>query len=170
MITPRRRWRALLGGAALAWVLPGAAAGQTTAAASQLLHVAPIAFLPANNAAGYVVEQGGLGRLCSHKGAGYFVAPLQLPDGAVIERVAMLLVDTNRDALGLMSLVRREPERFEVLAISPVSAGTTELETLASADISAPVIDNERYTYLLQVLLTGPGVCLYDAQVTYRSR
>lgn len=33
---------------------------------------------------------------------------------------------------------------------------------------TAPVIDNQHYSYLLQVVLTGPGVCLAGAQVIYR--
>jgi len=131
-------------------------------------HVPTIAFHPAVSEAGYVVEAGGLGRLCSTRGAGYFVARLHLHEGATIERITVYLEDTNRDGLGMMSLVRRGPRAFEVLAMTPVSTGTGDIEALSTTDISAPVVDNAQGAYLLQAVLTGPGVCLHDAQVTYR--
>jgi hypothetical protein len=131
-------------------------------------HLAPIAFLPAAGAANYIVEEGGLGRLCTIKGAGYFTAPLQLEDGAVIEDVTVFLEDDGRDSLGMMSLVRRGLEKFDILAFTPVSVGTGEVETLSTTAISAPVIDNHDATYLLHVVLSGPGVCLYGARVRYR--
>ena len=131
-------------------------------------HVPPIAFHPANSSVGYVVEEGGLGRLCSTRGAGYFVAQLHLRDGAMIERITVYLEDTNHDGLGMMSLVRRGPRAFEVLAMTPISIETGDIEALATTEISAPVVDNKEGAYLLQAVLTGPGVCLHDAQVTYR--
>ena len=131
-------------------------------------HVPPIAFQPASNGVGYVVEAGGLGRLCSTRAAGYFVARLHLRDGVVIERITVYLEDTNRDGLGMMSLARRGPRSFEILAMTPVSAETGDVEALSTTAISTPVVDNTQGAYLLQVVLTGPDVCLHDAQVTYR--
>jgi len=129
---------------------------------------APVAFQPANAATHHTIEEGGLGRLCTARGSGYFVAPVQLEDGAVIQEVTVFLEDDSHDSLGMMSLVRRQLERFDILALTPVSVGTGEVETLSTTAISAPVIDNQDATYLLQVLLSGPGVCLYGAQVRYR--
>lgn len=166
---PRRRW--VLGlllvigmGTSPAWGVDEKAVGS-----SEERRLAAIAFQPANSAANYVVEEGGLGRLCTTKGAGYFVAPLQLEDGTVIQEVAVFLEDSSPDALGMMSLVRRGLEKFDVLALTPISVGTGRVETLSTMEISAPVIDNHDATYLLQVLLSGPGVCLYGARVRYRA-
>jgi len=130
---------------------------------------APVAFQPANAVTTHhTVEEGGLGRLCTTIGAGYFVAPVQLEDGAVIQEVTVFLEDDSHDSLGMMSLVRRGLEKFDVLALTPVSVGTGEVETLGTTAITAPVVDNHDAVYLLQVLLSGPGVCLYGAQVRYR--
>jgi hypothetical protein len=128
-------------------------------------HLPPIAFQPANSGTNYVVEAGGLGRLCNTTGAGYFVARLNFEDGAVIERLTVYLEETNS---GMMSLVRRGAESFEVLALTPVSTGTGEIEALSTSAIDSPMVNNKQGAYLLQVVLTGPGVCLHDAQVTYR--
>ena len=135
---------------------------------SEERRLAAIAFQPANGATNYVVEEGGLGRLCITKGAGYFAAPLQFQDGAVIQEVAVFLEDDSHESLGMMSLVRRGLEKFDILALTPVSVGTGEVETLATTAITTPVIDNHDATYLLQVLLSGPDVCLHGAQVRYR--
>jgi hypothetical protein len=134
----------------------------------EVCRLAPIAFQPANDQSSFVVEQGGLGRLCPSKGAGYFVAPLQLEQGATIEEITAYLDDASKDRLGMMSLVRRRPGAFEVLATTPLSAGTHALETLSTAKITAPVVDNSEWSYLLQVVLSGPDVCLHGAQVTYK--
>ncbi len=144
------------------------AAGPEPGGTTHDQHVPPIAFHPANSSAGYVVEAGGLGRLCSTKGAGFYVARLHLRDGAVIERITMYVEDTNRDGLGMLSLARRGPRSFDVLGLTPVSLGTGEVEALTTTAISVPVVDNQQGAYLLQAVLTGPGVCLDDAQVTYR--
>ena len=151
----------------------GAAWAQEDAAKVRDLQLAPVAFRPANNGTDFVVEAGGLGRLCGTKGAGYFMAPLQLADGVTIEGVTVFIEDTNRDGLGMMALVRTRPDppdgkSFEVLALTPVSVGTKDIETLSTTAISAPVIDNKLGAYLLQVVLTTPGVCLHGARVTYR--
>jgi hypothetical protein len=138
-------------------------------AASRLLNLAPAAFAPTNSAFQYTVEAGGLGRLCSLKGSGYVVAPLHLADGAVIERVSAVVQDTNIEGMALVSLARRTPEDLQVLAISPVFTGAHDLETLSVDSITTPVVDNQKYAYLLQVVLTSTGVCLRGAQVTYRN-
>ncbi len=148
--------------------LPGVArAGETPG--TRELNVAPIAFSPSNNATRYIVEQGGLGGLCALSGAGYFVATLALESGATIEKVTALVQDTNRDCVGMMSVVRRKAGNIEVLAMTPVSRGTREVETLSADTITNPVVDAEGYTYLLQVMLSGPGICLRGAQVTYHA-
>jgi hypothetical protein len=131
--------------------------------------VPPIAFFPTSNAAHYTVEAGGLGRLCSSNGSGYFVAPLHLDDKAVIERITVFLEDSTRDGLGVMSLVRRTARSFEVLATTPASTGSDEVEAISTSAISVPVVDNDHGAYVLQVVLTGPGVCLHGARVTYRT-
>ncbi|MGD0949610.1 MAG: hypothetical protein ABSA52_19555 [Candidatus Binatia bacterium] len=150
-------------GTSLAWGVDEKAVG-----GSEERRLAAIAFQPANGAINYVVEEGGLGPLCTTKGAGYFVAPLQFQDGTVIEEITAFLDDTSRDSLGMMSLVRRGLERFDILALTPVSVGTGKVETLSTTAITAPAVDNHDATYLLQVVLSGPGVCLYGAQVRYR--
>jgi hypothetical protein len=137
--------------------------------ASQVLHLAPMLFAPSNNGAHYVVEQGGTGRLCTTQGAGYFVAPLHLDGGATIERVTAFIEDRNRHSFGMLSMVRHTPDTSEVMALTPVSIGTQQIETLSTDHLTAPVVDNARYSYLLQVVLSGPGVCLHGAQVTYRA-
>ena len=138
-------------------------------AASRLLNLAPAAFAPTNSAFQYTVEAGGLGRLCSLKGSGYVVAPLHLNDGAVIEGISAVVQDKGNKSMALISLARHTPEKSEIVAISNASTGETELETVATDSISAPAIDNRNYAYLLQVVLTGPGVCLRGAQVTYHN-
>jgi hypothetical protein len=135
---------------------------------TQVLNLPPAAFGAAHNEAHFVIEEGGLGRLCSIQGAAYFVAPLLLEDGAVIERVSAFVQDKSKESFALISVVRRTPEESELLAISPVSSGGRDLETLSTGPIAAPVIDNQHYSYLLQVVLTGPKVCLSGAQVAYR--
>ncbi len=154
----------------LAWVGVVTSVAHATEPTSQAQArlVAPIAFLPANSEVSYVVEQGGLGRLCPFKGAGYFVAPLQLEQGATIEEITVYLDDLSKDSLGMMALVRRRPGAFEVLATTPVSAGTNAVESLATETITAPVVDNQ-WSYVLQVVLSGAGVCLHGARVTYRA-
>lgn len=154
-------------------VLAGLGAGSAHATDAQGskrrdLALAPISFLPANNAANYAVDQGGLGRLCLHQGSGYFVARLPLEDGAVIERITAFLIDESPDAVGMMSLARRDPDGFEVLALTPVSKGSGDTEALSTEAISRTAGKGPDEVYLLQVLLTGPAVCLRGAQVTYR--
>ena len=152
----------------VAWTDPACAIDAHPADSPREANFAAVAFSPANGATNYTVEEGGLGRLCVVKGAGYFVAPVRLVDGAVIQEVTVFLEDDSHDSLGMMSLVRRGLEKFDVLALTPVSVGTGEVETLSTTAISAPVIDNHDATYLLQVLLSGPGVCLHGARVRYR--
>jgi hypothetical protein len=165
----RRRWvpvlLAVVGMAAsAAW-----GADEKAVGSSQERQLAAIAFLPANGGINYVVEQGGLGRLCVKKGGGYFVAPLHFQDGTVIQEVAVFLEDDSHESLGMMSLVRRQLDNFDILALTPISVGTGEVETLTTTEITAPVIDNNDAAYLLQVMLSGPGVCLYGARVRYRA-
>jgi len=77
----------------------------------------------------------------------------------------------------MMSLARRTSESFELLAVTPpsvgigkpASVGAGKIEVLSTAEISAPVVDNERGTYLLQVVITGPDVCLRGVQISYRA-
>jgi hypothetical protein len=165
---PSRRWvLALLAVIGMAASLVSAVEEKAVGSGEEL-RLAAIAFQPANSGTNYVVEEGGLGHLCTTKGAGYFLAPVRLVDGAVIEEVTVFLEDYSPDSLGMMSLVRRKLERFDVLALTPISVGTGKVETLSTTEISAPVIDNHDATYLLQVLLSGPGVCLHGARVHYR--
>jgi hypothetical protein len=155
-------------------LLPLLLAGRTplhaeqAGAPAQVLNLAPVAFQPANDASHYIIREGGLGQLCSTKSADYFVAPLALEDGAVIERITALVQDKNKDSFALLSLLRRTPESLELLAVTGLSSGSQGLETLSSDSIATPVIDNRHYSYLLQLVLTGPEVCLAGAQVTYR--
>jgi hypothetical protein len=83
--------------------LPRIAGGEPTPAGARELDVPPVGFHPANSAASYVIEEGGLGRLCVSKGAVYFVAPVPLDDGMVIDAISVFVDDTNPDALGMMS-------------------------------------------------------------------
>jgi len=133
-----------------------------------ILNLAPATFLPSNNASQYAIEEGGLGELCLVKGAGYFVAPIVVSDGAVIERISARVVDKSIEGFGLMSLLRRTPEKTEVLAITSLSTGEHQMETLSTDTVADGVVNNDRYTYLLQVMLSAPRVCLHGAQVTYR--
>lgn len=137
--------------------------------ASQVLNVAPASFAPSSDGARYALEEGGFGRLCPAKGAGYFVAPLRVENGAVIERVSAYVQDESKKSFALMSLIRHTPEKAEVLAVTGVSRGAQDIETLTSETITSPIIDDQHYSYLLQVVLSGPGVCLRGAQVTYRT-
>jgi hypothetical protein len=155
--------------AGLALAIAGGTAAWAQQGDRRELLLPPIEFAPANNASGYVVEQGGLGRLCATKGSGYFVAPLHVRDGAVIERIAVTLTDANPDAFGVLSLVGRGAEAFEVLAITAISAGGGEIEELAADGIKGAVVDSQRNRFVLQALLTGPRVCLHGARVTYRT-
>lgn len=152
----------------VAWTDPACATDAHPADSPRVANFAAVAFSPANSAINYTVDEGGLGRLCVMKGAGYFVAPVRLLDGAVIEEVTAFLKDDSRESLGMMSLVRRGLEKFDILALTPLSVGTGDVETLNTTTISAPVVDNHDATYLLQVLLSGPGACLYRARVRYR--
>jgi hypothetical protein len=154
---------------AVAAALASPARAEEPAPRSREQLVPPIAFAPTSNATSYVVEAGGLGRLCSSVGSGYFVAPLHIDDKAVIERITALIEDSSRDGLGVMSLVRRTARSFEVLATTPASTGTDEVESVSTTAIRTPVVDNDQGAYVLQVVLTGPGVCLHGAQVTYRT-
>ncbi len=135
---------------------------------STQLHLAPIEFSPAASGTNYVVAGGGLGGLCTLAGAGYFVRALALPRGARVERITVYFEDRDPGAMGMMSLIRRNHERLEALAVTPVSAGTGDVESLSTSDIREPVLEVDKYAYLLQVVLTGPGVCLRGAEVTYR--
>jgi len=87
-----------------------------------------------------------------------------------VERITVFLEDRDPVAMGMMSLIRRDPERLDALAATPASRGTSDVEVLSTADIREPVLEVDRYAYLLQVLLTGPGVCLRGAEVRYRLR
>ena len=147
-----------------------AAAGQAPSPAStRVLNLAPILFAAANHAARYVVEEGGLGRLCVLKGAGYFIAPLRLDDSTTIESVSAFIEDRSKESFGMLSLARHTPAKSEVVAMTPVSTGEHRVETLSTDQITDPMIDNRRYSYLLQVVLSGPEVCLAGVQVTYRT-
>jgi hypothetical protein len=167
---PRRhsRLRAIILVWAVASALTTVARAEEPAPRTREQLLPPIAFAPASNALSYGVEAGGLGRLCS-SGSGYFVAPLHLDDKAVIERITAFFEDSSRDGLGVMSLVRRSERSFEVLATTPASTGTDEVESVSTTAIRAPVVDNQQGAYVLQVVLTGPGVCLHGARVTYRT-
>ena len=136
----------------------------------RVLDLAPISFSPANNTSKYVVEQGGLGQLCTQQGAAYFVAPLRLPAGTVINGIEAFVRDTNADAVAMLSLVRRRTEDFRVLAMTGVSEGTGQVEMLSAGGLDYRLAAGDgAHTYLLQALLTGPGVCLLGARVTYRA-
>ncbi len=137
---------------------------------TRVLNLAPVLFVPANYAARYVIQEGGLGRLCVTKGAGYFVAPLRLDDGTTIERVSAFIEDRSKSSFGMLSLVRHTPEKTEVLAMTTVSTGAQRVETLSTDQITDAAVDNARYSYLLQVVLSGPEVCLAGVQVSYHTR
>jgi len=149
--------------------IPVTTTAEAPVAARRHLNLAPAAFAAANNAAQYVIEEGGVGRLCSLKGAVYLVTSLKLDDGATVEDISVILEDKSEHSLGMMSLVRHTPTKPDVLAITPVSTGAHDTETLSTDKIANPVVDNQNFSYLLQVMLSGPNVCLRGAQVTYRT-
>jgi hypothetical protein len=152
----------LIGLALLCWV------ARSQAADTLVLSLPPVSFQPANGGTQYVIEQGGVGRLCPSSGAGYFVARLVLDPGTRIEHISAFIEDENREAMGMMSLVRRTPGSFVVLATTSVSNGTGEIERVSTDAIDSPVVDDGETAYLLQLVLTGPKVCFHGAQVRYR--
>lgn len=152
----------------LCLLVPTAVAGAEPDPTTRVATLPPAAFVPANNSSQYLLRHGGLGVLCPTKGAGYFTAPLQLEDGASIREIAVTLENDSSEGLGVMSLVRHTTEGPELLAITPVSVGSGDAETLASAPIADAAIRNDASSYLLQVMLSAPGVCLRGARVSYR--
>jgi hypothetical protein len=161
--------------AAVVLVYYGAAASPSAAEDSGAVRVLPVAasrFMQSNNTASFIIEQGGLGRLCTVKGGGYFVASVQLPDGARIERITAMVEDASEEAFAMVSLARSTEDGFTILATTPVSSGMRAIdppEKLTTDRIREPVIDSGRYSYFLQVMLSGPAVCLRGAQVQYRA-
>jgi hypothetical protein len=148
--------------------LANVAVAQEPVGQTRVLNLAPVAFAPSNNDSRYVIREGGLGVLCVLKGGGYFTAALRLEQGAVIERIGAFVEDKDTTSFALMSLARRTAAKSELLAITPVSSGAHAVETLSADQITTPVVDNETHSYLLQVMLSGPGVCLRGAEVRYR--
>ncbi|MBI3782376.1 MAG: hypothetical protein HY270_03135 [Deltaproteobacteria bacterium] len=135
-----------------------------------MAQVAATGFMQSNSAAQFVLEQGGLGRLCVLRGAGYFVSVLNLPDKATVEGLRGWIQDSDDEAFGMVSLVRSNPQRFEMLAMSPISKGRRgdeATEQLDTTGIREGSVDNAHYAYMLQAVLTGPNVCLRGVEVTY---
>lgn len=139
-----------------------------TAAAAAEVYVPPPAFLPIANVVDYGIDQGGLGCLRMYKGSAFFVATVPLPDGAAVSEVTALFEDVNADALGMMSLVRRHETSFELLAATPPSQGSGRVEAVSAA-LTPPARAREGEALILQVLISGPDVCLHGARVKLAS-
>jgi hypothetical protein len=126
--------------------------------------VPPTSFAPTSGGTMYTVDQGGLGCLRLNKGSTFFVAAVPAAPGEAIEELTLLVEDFNPDGLAMLTLARRRPAAFDVVDMSLPSAGTGALEALALRP-AAPVPVSPNETYLLQVLLSGPEVCLHGVRV-----
>ena len=145
-------------------VVPLAFLAAAPAAAEEIV-VPPSAFAPTEGGKPYAIDQGGLGCLRVPKNAtGFFVATVPAPVGATIEEVAALIEDFNPDGLGMLTLARRRPTAFDVIGMTPPSNGGGGVETLVLRP-AKPVVVGAGETILLQVLLTGPEVCLHGVRV-----
>ena len=71
------------------------------------------------------------------------------------------------DGLRAGRLQAEAPLSWRRRALTPTSTGTGQIETLTTDRIKMAGRIDPGEDYLLQVVLTGPGVCLYGAEVTY---
>jgi len=131
------------------------------------IYLPPIAFSPASRDTDFSIDQGGMGCLRVNRFTGFFIAALPLSEGSVLEEATVFVEDANPDALGMMSLARRHETAFEVLAVTPPSRGGGEIEALP-VSMPASITSNSGERLLLQVLLTGPDVCLHGARIKVR--
>jgi hypothetical protein len=136
------------------------------AAWSAEIHLSPSQFRPANSAVVYAIDQGGLGCLRLHQGTGFLVATVPARAG-VVEEATALVEDHHADALALLTLARRRPTSFEVLAMSAPSRGGGAVESLTVRPADGVTLAEDE-TLLVQVLITGSDVCLHGAVVKLR--
>ncbi len=133
------------------------------------IDIQPYAFQSSSSGAQFVIEMGGLGRLCMTHGAGYFVAPVPLPAGSHVERISAAVDDADEEAFALLSLFRLDVQgqKNELMAVTPMSLDSSETQ-IRSADVVAARSVTDTGRYLLHLVITGTGVCLQKATVEYR--
>lgn len=132
----------------------------------QVLVVVPQQFMPANSGVQYTLSGGGLGFLCTVRGAGYFMAPVRLPAGARIYRVEAAFDDSAEDAFGVVALFRVGEVVRDLLALTPMSLARP-LREVAAVDLNEPEVVRSGFQYWLHLTLTGPDVCLQAVRVHY---
>ena len=86
------------------------------------IHLSPAQFRPANSADVDAIDQWGLGCLRLQQGTGFLVATVPASAG-VVEEATALVEGHHADALALLTLARRRPTSFEVIAVSQPSRG-----------------------------------------------
>jgi len=133
-------------------------------AAARELIVPPASLAPVAAGAAYAIDQGGLGCLRLNKGSAFFVAAVPAATGEAIEEVTLLVEDVNADALAMLTLARRRATAFEVVGMTPPSRGGGALEALTLRP-DPPAIVGEGESYLLQIVVTGPQVCVHGVRV-----
>lgn len=102
--------------------------------------------------------------------AAYFVAPVELPDGATVTNLDVRLYDTDAVNDCSATLVRQTWAGPGITNMA--SVGTTGIPgqiSLSTATITVPVINKSTYTYAIVFLTTeaNQNLGLYNARITY---
>lgn len=129
--------------------------------------VMPQQFSPANEGLKFAFQAGGLGPLCATQGAGYFVARVDVPNGARITALEAVFDGITNEAFGVVTLFRYGEKSRDFLVMTPMSLPRAVREATGAA-LREPEIVREGFQYWLHLTLTGPGVCLRRARVFFQ--
>ncbi len=121
---------------------------------NRVLSMPPEAFKPAFT--GNTGEMGtgtGLAYLFTSAVAGSLTSPVYLPADAVVTGFEVVLIDNTTATNLLCRLVRREMTGtvYSTMAQVTSAGASAAIQTLSDTTISLPTIDNELYTYMVDI-------------------
>jgi hypothetical protein len=136
------------------------------------LQIPASAFTPTTNTTIYNNEGGWWGtRIVLNSGTGNFVAPVQLPHGATLQRMTYYYndssdSDSNARLIGLnTSSFLSGPELGTMALVT--SSGNGGWGLASTTAITSPVIDNINNQYNLFIELLAPNIFIYGVKFEY---
>ena len=136
---------------------------------TQFWSIAGTGFVSANSANTYAYQSGGGVALTVLGGPPtwpFMTAPLELPNGALLDSLVLYYGDTDNTAAITLSLLRynRTGGAETLASVSSIDDGTSSRTTSAIAN---PTVDNSTYSYALAAEIDSAPLILYGARIGY---
>jgi hypothetical protein len=138
---------------------------------SRTLSLPPSAFVPRTSANAIIESNSGSTYYTAAQGSGTFSAPLNLPNGAVLNSLTVFLVDNSNAVDISASLLSRSFSStiYSLLTTVSTSGATTSVQAVSSHAIST-VIENDSRAYILSIFCSawdGTNTMIKGARITY---